>query len=204
MQIVIIDYGMGNLASVYNALKALGHEARISGSPADIKDADKIILPGVGAFCDTMEGLDGRNLLTALQKAIQDGKQYLGICLGLQILFEKSEEGDAQGLGIFKGNVKRFQKEDGLKVPHIGWNSVDKRQIIDDKMLLDGVKNYSYFYFVHSYYADPIDKSIIEATTDYGVRFASCIWKDNIHAVQFHPERSQDLGLEVLKKFIEM
>ena len=202
--ITIIDYGMGNLASVYNAMKFLGADIKISERPQDIKDADKLILPGVGAFRDTMEGLDKRGLLNVLRKAIQEGKIYLGLCLGLQILFEKSEEGNAAGLGIFKGSVKKFQKKKPLKVPHIGWNSVDKRQIIDDKMLLDGIRNYSYFYFVHSYYADPLDKSIIEATTDYGVRFASCVWKKNIHAVQFHPERSQEVGLKMLKNFIEL
>jgi len=201
---VIIDYGMGNLASVYNAMKFLGGDIKVSSASQDIKDADKLILPGVGGFRDTMEGLDKRGLLNVLQKAIREGKIYLGICLGLQILFEKSEEGNARGLGIFKGSVRKFQKDKGLKIPHIGWNSVDKRQIIDDKMLLDGIRNYSYFYFVHSYYADPEDKSIIEATTNYGARFASCVWKDNIHAVQFHPERSQEIGLKMLKNFIEL
>jgi len=202
MPIVIVDYGMGNLASVYNALKFLGESAKISESPSDIEKADKLVLPGVGAFKDTILGLEKRGLVEPLTKFLSSGKAYLGICLGLQVLFETSEEGNARGLGIFKGKVKRFRKEDGIKVPHIGWNSVKLKA--HSLKLTAGIKDGSYFYFDHSYDAEPDDKSVVAATTDYGVSFASMLHKDNIYAVQFHPERSQESGLKLLKNFIQL
>ncbi len=202
MPVVIADYGMGNLASVYNALNFLGANVKISESPSDIEKADKLVLPGVGAFKDAILGLKKRGLLGPLTKFLSSGKAYLGICLGLQILFEASEEGNALGLGIFKGKVKRFRKEDGVKVPHIGWNSIKLKAY--NLKLTAGIKDGSYFYFDHSYYAEPDDKSVVAATTDYGVNFASMLHKDNIYAVQFHPEKSQELGLKLLKNFIKL
>ena len=202
MRITIIDYGLGNLRSVYNALKFLGASPLISESPHDAQQADKIILPGVGSSKDAMSGLKKRGLMEVLKKFLASGKPYLGICLGLQILFEKSEEGDTDGLGIFKGPVKRFREEDGIKVPHIGWNTV-KAQSSNAK-ITGGIKDESYFYFDHSYYVLPQDKSIIAGTTEYGLDFTSMIEKDKIYGVQFHPERSQDLGLKILKNFIKL
>lgn len=193
MRIAIIDYGLGNLASVYNALVFLGADAKISDSPKDVEKADRLVLPGVGAFGNCIEGLAKRGLIGPLKKFLASGKAYLGICLGLQILFERSEEGNEKGLSVFKGEVKRFRAESGVKVPHIGWNTVRRK---------DDNKAEPYFYFDHSYYAEPGDKSIVSGTTYHGVEFASWIQKGNINAVQFHPERSQKLGLSFLEKFI--
>jgi len=204
LKIVIIDYGLGNLRSVYNALISLGAEAKVSESPADIAKADKVILPGVGAFGDAMLGLKKRGLTEAIKKFLSTGKVYLGMCLGLQILFEESEEGNSKGLGVFKGKVKRFREEDGIKVPHIGWNEVKFKNPNSKSQITDGIKNGAYFYFVHSYYAAPADESLIAATTDYGVNFTSMIQRDNIYAVQFHPERSQEIGLKFLENFIKL
>jgi len=202
LNIVVIDYGMGNLASVYNALKFLGVSVRVSESPRDSERADKIVLPGVGAFHDAISGLRERGLVEPIKKSLASGKAYLGICLGLQLLFEESEEAKAKGLGIFKGKVKRFSIKSGIKVPQIGWNTVRFRPCAAG--LAGGIKDDSYFYFDHSYYGDPEDKSIIAATTEYGANFASMINKDNIYAVQFHPERSQALGLAMLENFIKL
>lgn len=202
MKITVIDYGLGNLASVYNALVFLGAEAKISASPWDIEKADKLVLPGVGSFGGAMRGLEKRQLIGPLTKALAAGRIYLGICLGLQILFDMSEEGNAKGLGILKGKVRRFQEKKGIKVPHIGWNNVKLKAY--SLKLTAGIKNGSYFYFDHSYYADAKEKEIEEATTDYGGNFTSMISKDNIYAVQFHPERSQALGLKLLENFIKL
>ena len=202
MKIVVIDYGLGNLRSVYNALKFLGQKPKISSKASDIEKADKLILPGVGAFQDAILGLKDRNLIEPIKKAIYGGKPYLGICLGLQILFERSEEGNEDGLGVLKGRVKRFNEKDGIKVPQIGWNKIKK--VKGKATLLDGVNDNSYFYFVHSYYGDPEDKSVIAGQTKYGVKFGSILKKNNVNAVQFHPERSQDLGLKVLENFIKL
>ena len=202
MKIVVIDYGMGNLASVFNALKFLGASARVSEHPSEIEKADKIVLPGVGAFHDAISGLRERGLVEPIKKSLSSGKPYLGICLGLQLLFEESEEAKSKGLGIFKGKVKRFSEKDGIKVPQIGWNTV--RFAPCAARLADGIKSDAYFYFDHSYYGDPEDKNIIAGTTDYGVTFASMISKDNIWATQFHPERSQTLGLKLLENFIKL
>lgn len=202
MKIAIIDYGLGNLTSVSNALKFLGAKSKISDSPLDIEGADKLVLPGVGAFRDGIAGLRKRGLLGPLKKALSSGKIYLGICLGLHILFDASEEGNVIGLGILKGRVKRFNEKDGIKVPHIGWNTAKLKDA--SPKLTAGIKDDSYFYFDHSYYVDPGDKNTIEAVTDYGGNFASMIRKGNIYAVQFHPERSQDLGLRMLENFIKL
>jgi len=203
MKIAVIDYGLGNLASVYNALKSLGGKPKITESPKDLLSSDKIVLPGVGAFQDGMKGLTERGLSDAIKKSIEKGKPYLGICLGLQLLFEKSEEGGPEGLSIFKGRVKRFDESKGIKVPHIGWNTVDQKKDTKRPKLLSGIETGDYFYFDHSYYGSPQDENVILARTPYGDNFGSILGRDNIFAVQFHPERSQRIGLKMLKNFIE-
>tara|TARA_Y100000310_G_scaffold322129_1_gene380755 strand:- start:244 stop:840 length:597 start_codon:yes stop_codon:yes gene_type:complete len=196
--IAIIDYGAGNLKSVKNALDFLKVDSKITNKPEDIESADKIIFPGVGSFGDMMTSLEKNKLNKAIKNVINK-KPYLGICLGLQALFEKSEENKGiEGLNILKGDVKKFTK---LKIPQIGWNSI---KIQKDSKLLKGIKNNSYFYFVHSYYVQPADNSIILTKTNYGIDFTSGIESDNIFAVQFHPERSGELGLKVLKNFINL
>ncbi len=204
--IAVIDYGMGNLRSVSKALERLGAEVEIISSLDGLKRADKAVLPGVGAFKDTMDGLESRGLRDGVKDFIASGKLYLGICMGLQILFDESEEGGKiKGLGILKGKVKRFNPAQDLKVPHMGWNGVSynkERRALP--FLVKGVPDGSYFYFVHSYYVVPEDKACIAASTDYGVEFTSFVSKDNIYATQFHPEKSQDMGLTMLKNFIEL
>jgi len=202
--IAVVDYGLGNLASVCNALKFLGAKVKISASARDLKKADKIVLPGVGSFKEAILGLEKRGLKEAIKDELSSGKVYLGICLGLQILFEGSEEGDIEGLGIFKGMSKRFREKDGIKVPHIGWNTIESRDPGGKHSITDGIADGSYFYFDHSYYAEPGDKGIVAATTKYGMDFASSVRKENIFAVQFHPERSQKLGLKLLENFIKL
>ncbi|MDD5440517.1 MAG: imidazole glycerol phosphate synthase subunit HisH [Candidatus Omnitrophica bacterium] len=203
--ITIVDYGMGNLRSVYNALKALNADVTVSDKPAMVEKADKLVLPGVGAFKDTMDELHKRKLVSPVRKFIASGRPYLGMCLGLQILFDESEEGASgvDGLGIFKGSVKKFKPDKGCKIPHMGWNTVAFSG--GTEPLNAGIPDRSYFYFVHSYYADPVDKGIIAGRTEYcGVDFAAYVVKDNIYAVQFHPERSQMLGLKFLENFVRL
>ncbi|MDP7180437.1 MAG: imidazole glycerol phosphate synthase subunit HisH [Candidatus Woesearchaeota archaeon] len=197
--IAIIDYGAGNLKSVKNALDFLKVDSKITNKPEDIESAEKIIFPGVGSFGDMMTSLEKNSLNKAIKESLTQ-KPYLGICLGLQALFEKSEENKGiSGLNIFKGEVKKFTK---LKIPQIGWNSIKIQK--DSSKLLKGIKDNSYFYFVHSYYVQPEDNSIILTKTDYGIDFTSGIEHDNIFAVQFHPERSGELGLKVLKNFVNI
>lgn len=200
--VVIVDYGMGNLTSVYNAFKFLGARCSITSKPDDVKKAERIVFPGVGSFLDAMKGLRKRNLVEPIKEYIREGRIFLGICLGLQILFEKSEEGNAKGLGIFKGKVKRFREESGIKIPHIGWNNIKFKIQNSKSKIMEDIENNSFFYFDHSYYGEPEDKDIVAATTDYGISFGSMLHRDNIYAVQFHPERSQSLGLKLLKNFI--
>jgi len=208
--IAIIDYGMGNLRSVQKALETVGGRAKIVSTKSGLSIAEKIILPGVGAFGDAMKELRRLKLVEPIKEAIREGKTFLGLCLGLQLLFETSAESPGvKGLGILKGRVKRFEfRNQKLKVPHMGWNNI-KLQITNYKLqtnpkskILTNVPDGSYMYFVHSYYAEPKDKSVILATTDYGINFASGIWKDNIYAFQFHPEKSQKIGLQILKNFV--
>ena len=197
--IVLIDYGAGNLKSVTNALDFLKVKYKVTDKPEDIKKADKLIFPGVGSFGDCIGSLKNKGLTETLKEEITK-KPYLGICLGLQILFESSEESKGvKGLSILKGKCKKFANK-GLKVPQIGWNSI---KIVNDH-LLKRVPDSSYLYFVHSYYVEPEDKEIIAATTDYGIEYCSGITKDNIFAFQFHPERSGDIGLQILKNFVEL
>ncbi|NQT47262.1 MAG: imidazole glycerol phosphate synthase subunit HisH [Candidatus Omnitrophica bacterium] len=199
--IAVIDYGMGNLRSVEKALQSVGGDARVTSSPSDITSAERIVLPGVGAFKCAMEELRQRDLITPILDGFKKNKPYLGICLGLQLLLSESEEAPGTpGLGLIPGRVRRFSTA-GIKVPHMGWNSVKIKK--DGCPLLTGIKDASHFYFVHSYYADPEEKTIVMATTQYGCEFASMIWKDNIFAMQFHPEKSQGIGLKVLENFVK-
>ena len=204
--ITIVDYGMGNLRSVQKGLEKAGaKEVAIVSHPDALKNAQKLVLPGVGAFKDAITELERRNLISPIKDFIMKGNPFLGICLGLQIIFTESEEGGLhQGLDIIKGRVRRLSG-DGIKVPHIGWNSINKRKgRTKECPLLTDVPDDSYFYFDHSYYVDPVDKDVIATETTYGVDFASMIWKDNIYATQFHPEKSQKLGLKILENFVRL
>ncbi len=231
--IAIIDYGMGNLRSVQKGFERSfqmetehfgmvqrllhqgvywvkeifgydGHKAVITRDKKVIANADKIVLPGVGAFPDCMKNLDDLSLIDPIIKGIRSGKPFLGICLGMQLLFTESEEfGTHKGLDIIKGKVIKFPEglsSNGtrLKIPHMGWNEIRMKK---KTPVLDGIPEGSYLYFVHSYYVVPEDKEVIATTTDYGVEFVSSIWKDNIFACQFHPEKSQQAGLKILKNF---
>ena len=201
--IVLIDYGVGNLYSVAKAAAYVGGDVKISGSAADIERADKIILPGVGAFGDCMKNLAATGLIPTIKAEISSGKPILGICVGMQILFAGSEESpEVDGLKIFGGQVKKIHADD-LKIPHMGWNSVSMRNAqCVMRNLFKGIKTDSYFYFVHSYHAVPDDKKIIAATTTYGEAVTAAIEFENIFATQFHPEKSGDVGLQVLKNFV--
>jgi len=193
--IVIIDYGAGNLRSVQKALEQLGFQATITKDKEEIKAAKGIILPGVGSFDSAMKELRERGLEGIIQQVIALNKPFLGICLGYQLLFEKSEEGKEKGLGILKGEVKKFKS--GI-VPHMGWN----RLLIKHKSpLLNDIAEGSMVYFAHSYYVEPENKDIIMTETDYGINFASSICKNNLFGIQFHPEKSSEIGLKMLKNF---
>lgn len=209
-KVAIIDYGMGNLRSVEKGFLKVGVDARITTSPEGVRKADGVVLPGVGAFRDCMKELTDLRLTDAVVDIISKGKPYLGICLGLQVLFSESEEfGKCKGLDIFRGKVVKFEfgvksqesalsSSQSLKVPHMGWNELNIKK---NNALLNGIQNKTYFYFVHSYYVLPEDTSIISTTTEYGFDFTSMICKDNIYAVQFHPEKSQTAGLKLLENF---
>ncbi len=196
--ITIIDYGMGNLRNVQKALEYVGVAAEISARPADVRAADGLILPGVGAFGDAMDNLRAARLVEPIRRQVRAGKPLLGICLGLQLLFQESEEmGRHEGLGLLPGRVVRFAE--GLKVPHIGWNQLALRR--DAGALLAGIADGSYAYFVHSFYALPTDPSCLLASTRYGIEFASVVGKGNVFGAQPHPEKSQEVGLRLLKNF---
>jgi glutamine amidotransferase len=200
--IAIVDYGMGNLRSVQKGFERMGHEAVVTREPHTILDASKVVLPGVGAFPDCMRNLEEYGLIEAVLQSIRSGKPFLGICLGLQLLCTESEEfGLSKGLDVIKGKVVRFKLQDPtLKVPHMGWNSLSiKRR----PPALADVPDSSHFYFVHSFHVVPENKGVIATTTDYGIEFVSSVWKDNVFATQFHPEKSQALGLSILKRFGE-
>ena len=201
--IAVVDYGLGNLRSVSKAVETLGVEVEVTDSSERIEKADGIILPGVGAFHIGMQNLSRLNLLPVLHETISKGTPFLGICLGFQILFTQSEEhGIYNGMNIIRGKVKRFTH--GLKIPHMGWNQV-KFKIKNLKLKIwNGVSDNSYFYFVHSYYAEPEDRNVIIATTEYGHKFTSAVNKDNVWGVQFHPEKSGDIGLKVLRNFLSL
>lgn len=201
--IAIIDYGSGNLKSVFNAFKYLKQDATVCDDPGVLKKADKIVLPGVGSSKDAMEGLAKRGLIEPLLDGIKEGKPFLGICLGLQMLFRRTEEcGGCGYLGLVKGEVKLFPAENGLKVPQIGWNTVSFER--KDCPLFAGIADESYFYFVHSYYCASEEPSLTAGETEYGLKYTSVLWKDNVYAVQFHPERSQKNGLKILENFVKL
>jgi glutamine amidotransferase len=198
--IAVIDYGMGNLKSVTNALEKLGTDAVITRDKKVIKESRAIILPGVGAFGKCIENLKNLELLGFIKETIEEGKQYLGICLGMQVLFESSEEAPGiAGMGVLKGTVPRFTGN--IKIPHMGWNNI---KIVKKTEILSGIENSEYFYFVHSYYCSPEDKGIVATTTPYGEEFASSVQKDNVFACQFHPEKSQRVGLKLLQNFVNL
>ena len=200
--IAIVNYEMGNLRSVQKALEKVGHVAEVTDDPATIASASKLVLPGVGAFADAMAALRERKLVEPLQQAIAAGVPTLGICLGMQLLFEKSYEGGEQaGLGILPGEVKKFELPRPYKVPHMGWNQL---AFENRSPLFKGIDAGAYFYFVHSYYVVASEPSIVAATTDYPTPFCSSIRRENLFATQFHPEKSQSVGLQMLKNFAEL
>jgi imidazole glycerol-phosphate synthase subunit HisH len=202
--IAIIDYGMGNLRSVQKGFECVGHKAVVTRDVRVIDQASHVVLPGVGAFGDCMDNLTRYDLTDVIHRSVAKGKPFLGICLGYQLLFSESEEfGSHQGLSILTGKVKalpRPHEEEGMsfKIPHMGWNTI---QVNKPAPPLRGIAPDSYVYFVHSYYVEPADPSLVSTQTEYGISFASSVWKDNIFATQFHPEKSQAVGLQVLKNF---
>jgi len=200
--IAIVDYQMGNLRSVQKAFERVGHEATITDQPELLAKADKIVLPGVGAFADAIAELRRRELIEPIRASIDAGKPFLGICLGLQMLFEVGyEDGEHRGLGVVAGDVVRFETPPELKVPHMGWNELAIRR---RPPILAGIEDGAHFYFVHSYYVRPTDPNVIACETSYPDPFCSMIWRDNLFATQFHPEKSQANGLKLLKNFAEL
>ncbi|RTZ66642.1 MAG: imidazole glycerol phosphate synthase subunit HisH [Verrucomicrobia bacterium] len=202
--IALLDYGAGNLRSVEKALRYVGGDVRLVQSSDGMKDASAVVLPGVGAFDDCVNAMQRQELLEASREFINTGRPFLGICVGYQAMFERSEEFDsrAAGLGLFKGSVVRFPDGQGLKIPQIGWNQIEIVQ--PECPIFQGVENGSHVYFVHSYYPQPEDDSIAACRTTYGVDFASAVWRDNIFATQFHPEKSQKVGLKILENFVKL
>jgi len=200
----LLDYGSGNLRSVHKSLLKVGADVRLVRTPDQIGDARGLVLPGVGAFDDCIHALQRQELLNAAKDFIQTGKPFLGICVGYQALFDRSEEFNscAAGLGVFPGSVVRFPNQPGLKVPQIGWNQIEITR--PDCPLYRGIPSGSYVYFVHSFYPQPEDHRWVATRTDYGVTFASSIWRDNVFATQFHPEKSQKVGLQLLQNFVEL
>ncbi len=202
--LALLDYGSGNLRSVEKALRKVGADVRVITRPDGLKDARAAVLPGVGAFDDCITALQRQELQEGVRTFIASGRPFLGICVGYQALFEKSEEFNscAAGLGLFAGKVVRFPNKPGLKVPQIGWNQLQIAR--PDCPLFRGIADGSYVYFVHSFYPQPGDESIVATRTTYGMTFASSIWRDNVYATQFHPEKSQDVGQRLLRNFVEL
>jgi imidazole glycerol-phosphate synthase subunit HisH len=202
--IALIDYGAGNLRSVFKALQFVGADVRVVSRPEEIGDARALVLPGVGAFDDCINALRRQELMDAAAAFIRTGRPFLGICVGYQALFEKSEEFNscAAGFCLFGGKVRRFDASHGLKVPQIGWNQLHLTR--PDCPIFKGIEEGSYVYFVHSFYPEPSDPGIVATETEYGARFASAVWKDNVFATQFHPEKSQRVGLQLLKNFVAL
>ena len=200
--IALLDYGSGNLRSVEKALLQVGANVRRVTGPDETEDAHGMVLPGVGAFDDCIHALEHQGLLQATRDFIASGRPFLGICVGYQALFEGSEEfnSHAAGLGIFSGSVVKFAEQPGLKIPQIGWNQIEIIQ--PDCPLFKGIASGSHVYFVHSYYPSPTDESVVVSRTTHGRPFASAVWRDNVFATQFHPEKSQDIGLTLLKNFV--
>jgi len=197
--VAIIDYGLGNLRSVDKAIEAVGARPRVTSEPEDIAEASAIVLPGVGAFKRAMDNLARLKVIPAILNAIKEGKPFMGICLGLQILFTESEEhGVHKGLDVIKGRVKKFSAS--VKIPHMGWNQIKMQN--RKLKIFTGIPEGSYFYFVHSYYVEPEDRKTVVTTTEYGGEFVSTVNKNNVWGVQFHPEKSERLGLKVLENFL--
>lgn len=198
----MIDYDAGNIRSVEKALQLLGEEVIITRDPEKILAADRVILPGVGAFGDAMEKLHAYQLVDVIRQVVKRGTPFLGICLGLQLLFERSEESPGvEGLGILKGEILRIPDAEGVKIPHIGWNSL---QFPNRGRLFEGIEEDSYVYFVHSYYLRAQEASIVTAVTEYGTGIHASVEKDNVFACQFHPEKSSSVGLTILKNFLSI
>lgn len=199
--VAIIDYGAGNLSSVKKALDYLGAESEITQDRNKILSASHVILPGVGSFGDAMNSMQERGLVETVKEAALSGKPFLGICLGLQLLFEESDESpDVKGLGLLKGRIVTIPKDNGLKVPHMGWNSVELKQ---RNGIFDGIDDESYFYFVHSYYLKDADVDVVAGVTHYGVEIQCAVQKGNLSATQFHPEKSSKAGLKLLENFLK-
>jgi glutamine amidotransferase len=199
--IAIIDYQMGNLRSVQKAFEKVGVEAQITSDPDQLRRASKVVLPGVGAFEDAIAELERRSLVEPICELIEQGTPFLGICLGLQLLFDVSNEGGRfEGMGLISGDVVRFEQQPGMKIPHMGWNQAIIRQ---PSPLLEGIDDGTHFYFVHSYYVNPADADVVAMECDYHQRFCAMIWRDNLFATQFHPEKSQQAGLRLLKNFAD-
>jgi glutamine amidotransferase len=200
--IAIIDYGMGNLRSVQKAFEKVGHQAIVTSDAAQVAAADKVVLPGVGAFEDAIAELRRLDMVKTILQAIDSGKPFLGICLGLQLLFDVNyENGRHEGLGVLRGECVKFDLPKEFAVPHMGWNQLNIRR---PAPILNGLAEGAYVYFVHSYYVVPKDAEVIATETDYGGPFCSMIWRDNVYATQFHPEKSQAEGLKILKNFAEL
>lgn len=196
--IVVVDYGMGNLKSVLNSFARLGVAVAVSGDPSVIRGAQAIVLPGVGAFGKCMENLEQRGLADTIKEHINKGGRYFGICLGMQILFESSEEAPGvRGLALIKGKVSRFHRS--VKTPHMGWNNVS---IVRESRMFDGIRSEEFFYFVHSYHCLPDEEGVTTTTTDYGTTFVSSVERGSLFACQFHPEKSQRIGLQLLHNFL--
>jgi glutamine amidotransferase len=202
--IALVDYGSGNLRSVFKALRYVGAEVRVVQRPEELRDARAAVLPGVGAFDDCMHALQRQELLEALRQFIRAGQPFLGICVGYQALFERSEEFNscAAGLGLFRGRVVRFREQPGLKIPQMGWNQIEILR--PECPLYRGIPSGCYVYFVHSFFPRPESEEIVATRTVYGEPFASSIWADNVFATQFHPEKSQRVGLRLLRNFVEL
>lgn len=197
--VVVVDYGMGNLRSVQKGFEKVGSRAIISRDPKEVATADRLVLPGVGAFPECMKNLTRFDLTEPVVEFVKSGRPFLGICLGLQLLFDESEEfGKHDGLKLIPGKVKEFDRTIGLKIPHMGWNQV---RFCKQVPIFDGIEDSSYFYFVHSYYVVPDDPSDVAGETEYGIPFTCAVARDNIFAVQFHPEKSQGIGLKILENF---
>ena len=206
--IAIIDYGAGNLHSVKNALDFLNAESIVTGDSETILNADKVILPGVGAFGDAMKCLEKSGLVETVKAVAKSGKPLLGICLGLHLMFEESDETPGvKGLGIFKGKIVKIPEKDGLKIPHMGWNSIKlekESRLFENSKILKNIGSEPYVYFVHSYYVNAEDESVISAYTEYGQKLDIAVEKDNVFATQFHPEKSGETGMTILKNFIAL
>jgi len=197
VSVAIIDYGVGNLRSVEKAFAAMGCEAIISSDEGELRTSERLVLPGVGAFGACMKALKERGFDRLVKERVSEGTPLLGVCVGMQLLFDESEEfGSTQGLGLLKGSVRRFSG--GLVVPHIGWNRIHQKRSHE---LLEDVEEGSFCYFVHSFYCEPLDQKVVVGETEYGVRYASVVAEGNVCGVQFHPEKSQEVGLRMLKNF---